>query len=108
MYAASLRRNGFCTLQAERAADGYRLATELHPVAIVSDLRLPGEDGLALARRVKQGEGMPDTFLVLLTGSASSAEREAAAQAGCDLLLVKPCLPDVLSRTVAGLIARCA
>ena len=108
MYAAALRRNGFCTLQAEHAADGYRLATELRPIAVVADVRLPGEDGLTLTKRLRQDEHVHDVPVIVLTGSASQGDQEAAASAGCDLLLVKPCLPDVLSHAVAGLIARCA
>jgi CheY-like chemotaxis protein len=108
MYAASLRREGFCTLQADSAADGYRLATELRPVAVVADARLPGEDGLRLTERLKHDQQTRDVPVVVLSGSVSRGDREAAAQAGCDLLLLKPCLPDALSHAAAGLIARCA
>jgi two-component system, cell cycle response regulator DivK len=107
MYAESFRRFGFCTLQASSAADAFRLATELPPSAVVTDVKLMGdEDGLRLTQRLKEDARMRDVPVVVLTGYVLEHHREAAAHAGCDLFLAKPCLPDVLSKRVAGLVRR--
>jgi CheY-like chemotaxis protein len=107
MYAESLRRNGFCTLQADTAADGYRLAAELLPSAVVTDIRLAGyEDGLTLTRRIKTDDTIARVPVVVLTGDVFIRHRAAAQQAGCDVFLSKPCLPDALSKVVAGLLER--
>jgi CheY-like chemotaxis protein len=107
MYAESLRRNGFCTLQACTGDDGFRLASELAPAAIVTDVRLgDGEDGLDLTRRFKEDARTRRVPVVILTGHVFTHDREAAARAGCDLFVPKPCLPDALSKVVAGLIQR--
>jgi CheY-like chemotaxis protein len=69
MYAESLRRCGFCTLQASNASDAFRLASELPPSAIVTDVHLEGEeDGLRLTRRLKQDERIKSVPVVILTG----------------------------------------
>ena len=107
MYAESLRRDGFCTLQASTAADAYRIATEMAPAAIVTDVRLEGdEDGLHLTERIKHDEHMKDVPVVILTGYVFVHDREAAARAGCDVFVPKPCLPDALSKVVANLVER--
>lgn len=107
MYAESLRRNGFCTLQADTAADAYRLAAELSPSAIVTDIRLSGgEDGLTLTKRVKDDDQTARVPVVVLTGDVLTRARDAAQQAGCDVFIPKPCLPDSLSKVVARLIDR--
>jgi CheY-like chemotaxis protein len=107
MYAESFRRKGFCTLQAASAADAFRLASELPPAAIVTDVRLAGEeDGLDLTRRFKQDEQTRRVPVVILTGYVFTHDREAAARAGCDVFVPKPCLPDALSSVVTGLIER--
>ena len=107
MYAESFRRGGFCTLQASNASDGFRLAAELPPAAVVTDVRLCGEEtGLQLTRRLKDDARMRGVPVVILTGYVFTHDREAAARAGGDLFVPKPCLPDALSRVVAGLIAR--
>ena len=105
MYAESLRQEGFSTLQASTAADAYRLASELAPAAIVTDVRLEGdEDGLHLTERIKHDERIKDVPVVILTGQVFPRDREAAARAGCDMFLPKPCLPDALSAAVSRLI----
>ena len=105
MYTDSLRRGGFCTLQARTAADAIRLASELPPAAVVTDDRLGEETGLQPARRLREDARMRRVPLVMLTASFTQ-DREAAARAGCDLFIAKPCLPDALSNVVAGLIDR--
>ena len=51
MYAEWFRRKGYCTLQAATASDGLRLAFELAPDIVVTDIKLPGFDGWARAHR---------------------------------------------------------
>jgi CheY-like chemotaxis protein len=104
MYAEWLRANGYCTLLAERAADGFRLALELKPDVAVVDMALPGsEDGLLLTRRLKESESTRGVPVIILTGHVFPANREQAYAAGCDLFLAKPCPPDDLARAIAGL-----
>ena len=105
MYAECFRRQGFCTLQASSATDAFKLASELPPAAIITDVRLSGEaDGLALTRRLKEDERMRGVPVVVLTGFVFPHDQEAAAQAGCDAFVPKPCLPDALSAVVEELI----
>ena len=105
MYAVSLRRSGFCTLQAANAADAWRLASEMQPAAIITDVRLAGdEDGLVFTRRVKQDPRMRDVPVVIVTANVLAQDREAAARSGCDRVIVKPCLPDHLARVIHGLV----
>jgi CheY-like chemotaxis protein len=105
MYAECLRRQGFCTLQAENAAEGFRLAAELAPDVVVTDIRLLGHaDGLELTRRLKAAPQTAAMPVVVLSGSAYPQDRQAATHAGCDLFLSKPCLPDELAQALAGIL----
>jgi DNA-binding response OmpR family regulator len=102
MYAQWFRRHGYCTLQAANAADGYRLASELSPDVVITDLRLVGAgDGLDLTRRLKQSSETATVPVVMLSASAIPEDRDAAISVGCDLFLLKPCLPDELARAVS-------
>jgi len=101
MYAESLRRAGYCTLQADNAVDAYRLASELTPKVVVTGIRLGGtDDGFALTRRLKQDQHTSHVRVVILTASAFPHEREEAESSGCDAFFVKPCLPSTLAREV--------
>ena len=102
MYAEWFRRHGYCTLQAGNAADGYRLALELSPDVVITDMRLVGDsDGLDLTRRLKQSSETAAVPVVVLSASAFPQDRDAAASAGCNLFVAKPCLPDELARAVS-------
>jgi len=101
MYAEWLRQQGCCTLQAENAADAYRMAVELTPEVVVTDVRLVGgEDGLTLTRRLKQDSHTRDVAVVVLSGYVFTTDDDAARRAGCDLVLHKPCLPDALGHAI--------
>lgn len=105
MYAAAFRRKGFCTLLARTSTDAYRLASELHPAAIVADQHFDGDNtGLRLTRRFREDEQTRRVPLVILSSYLFADERESAEGAACDLVVPKPCLPDDLSQLVAGLV----
>lgn len=93
MYAASLRRQGFCTLQASTAVDALKLASEVPPLAVVADERVPLEDAAHML-------GVP---IIVLT-TREHLDRRARVDTAPALFLVKPCRPDTLSSAVIGLI----
>ena len=105
MYAECLRQEGYCTLEADCASDAYRLASEATPDIVVTGVRLTGQiDGLALTRQLKADEHTRGVPVVVLSGFVSQRYRDAAAQAGCDLFLLKPCLPVELLDVIARLV----
>lgn len=105
MYAFAFQRDGFCTLLASTASDALRLATELLPDSVVTDVRLAGaEDGLGLTRGLRDSSATRDVPVVVLTGGVYQRDCHAAALAGCNVSIAKPCLPDTLSQVVSILI----
>lgn len=57
---------------------------------VIIDLRLPGVDGLALARLIKADAALGRTKLILLTGYPARGQAELAHEAGIDAYLQKP------------------
>jgi CheY-like chemotaxis protein len=101
MYAEWFRRKGYCTLQAATASDGLRLALELAPDIVVTDIKLPGSmDGLELTETLKHDQSTEALPVVILTGCAFERDREHATRAGCDRFLTKPCLPELLGSSI--------
>jgi two-component system cell cycle response regulator DivK len=95
MYREALRLSGFLTLDADNAADGLALARTAD--IIVTGLRLAGaEDGLDLVRSLRRDERTRTKPIIVLSAWAHPADRQRALDAGCDVFLTKPCLPDVL------------
>ena len=61
--------------------------------AIVLDLGLPEDDGLAITREIRQFSQIP---ILMLTGRGGIRERVAGLEAGADDYLVKPFAPEEL------------
>lgn len=88
--AALIRRAGFIVDTAETAEAGLeQLATE-PPDLIVTDLQLPGMDGLDLTRTVKKNPAWKHIPVILLTAAHSEEEEVSARQAGCECSIGKP------------------
>ncbi len=83
---------------AEAAMDGG------HPFdVLVLDIRMPGLDGLEVARRVRLAElarNARPARLVALSADLYDAERRSAAQAGLDAFVAKPVTYDQLAQAV--------
>ena len=81
------------------AADGdaMRAALDDGPVDLVLlDLMMPGEDGISLARHVRQRSDIP---IIMLTGKGDLIDRVAGLEAGADDYIAKPFhLREVLAR----------
>ncbi len=80
-------------LQARRvdtAEEALSVAASWLPDLIVSDLRLPGADGLALMRRIQTDmpENMPDVLIITAFGSVAKAVE--SLKAGAEDFLTKP------------------
>jgi len=60
------------------------------PAAIISDLRMPGENGLELLRWIKGQPALASTPIIVLTGNGSPEEMEMAARLGAIKVLQKP------------------
>ena len=70
---------------------------------LVLDLRLPGEDGMALARQLRDESAIP---IVMLTGRAEEADRVMGLELGADDYLVKPFSPRELLARIRTILRR--
>jgi two-component system NtrC family response regulator/two-component system response regulator HydG len=89
------------------AADGFRAlaaASEFAPDVVLTDLKMPGMDGLSLMERVK--ETQPDVAVVLMTAFGAVESAVEAMHAGAANYLTKPLNSDellvVLERCLEG------
>jgi len=71
---------------------------------VLLDVRLPGEDGLAIARRLR--ESSPTIPILMLTGRAEEADRVMALEGGADDYLTKPFSPRELLARIRALLRR--
>jgi CheY-like chemotaxis protein len=82
--------------------EGVAAAAAWDPQVIVCDIGLPGLDGYAVARAVRQAPATAHVCLIALTGYGSDDDRRRAHEAGFDFHLVKPAPPEVLEELLGA------
>jgi DNA-binding response OmpR family regulator len=88
------------------AADGTAMRAELErelPDLVLLDLRLPGEDGLTLARFLREHY---DVGIVMVTGSSDVVDRVVGLELGADDYIGKPFDPRELLARVKSVLRR--
>lgn len=86
-----LEAQGYRVVLAEDGVTGWEMVQRCRPALILLDIALPGElSGLDVAARVRHHEALKDTWIVALTASAMSGDRERFLSHGCDDYLSKP------------------
>ena len=103
MYAEFLSAS-FEVLQATDAHEALALAAEHRPDAIVTDMSLPGMDGFEFVQQIRRTAGTSRIPIICLSGHSGRVYEERARKAGCDRIVQKPCLPDVLADTLTQLL----
>jgi hypothetical protein len=74
---------------------------------VVTDLALPGIDGVELCRRLRSTPTTSHIPIIALTGHSTEIDdRERAVQAGSDAVLSKPCDPKRLIAELHRVLAR--
>ncbi len=87
---------GFTISEAANGFEALAMAPELQPDVVFLDLRMPGIDGLELARRLRERSGGEKMKLIAMSASVLSFNRDKAFAAGCDDFLPKPFREDDL------------
>jgi DNA-binding response OmpR family regulator len=91
-------------VEAADGAEGLKQARRFVPDLVVSDLMMPGMDGGALFRALREDPELEFIPVVLLTARASTESRMKGLREGVDDYLVKPFDPRELKARVDNLI----
>jgi len=70
---------------------------------LILDLKLPGEDGMQIARRLRDESDVP---IIMLTGRKDEADRVMGLELGADDYLTKPFSPRELLARIRALLRR--
>ena len=93
--------SGVPTAVAFSAPDGLAWAFANAPVAVVSDIGLPGMNGLELATALRSDARTVGCRLIAVTGYGTDGDRADAIAAGFDMHLTKPADPAEVLRAVS-------
>lgn len=104
----ALRGRGADVTAVASAAEALKVVDRLRPHAIVSDIRLEGDDGYALMREIRTREARRGSMTpaIAVTAFSSAEDRHRAFAAGYQRHLAKPIDAGALTRAVAELVGR--
>jgi EAL domain-containing protein (putative c-di-GMP-specific phosphodiesterase class I)/CheY-like chemotaxis protein len=97
-YARTLEEAGFEVAQATTGKEALKLLDSARFDTIVSDINMPGMNGIELLRAVRQRDH--DVPMILVTGNPSVDSATEAVEHGALRYLVKPIGKGVLAETV--------
>lgn len=102
LLAEYFGRQGFAVRAAADAAEARRLLAETAPDMALLDLNMPGENGLSLARWMR--EAHPGVAILMLTTASDAVDRVVGLELGADDYVAKPFdLRELLARVRAVL-----
>jgi two-component system cell cycle response regulator DivK len=105
MYGEYLKFCGFRVAEAQNGVEAIEKAKKLKPDLILMDLSMPLIDGWEATRQLKADRATKDIPVVALTGHAMAGHSDSAKNAGCDVVITKPCLPHDLIKQIRKVLA---
>ena len=103
MLAEYLSAHGY---EVAQAASGAAMRAELAraaPAVVLLDVGLPGEDGLTLARYLRESH---DVGIIMVTGAGDVVDRVAGLEVGADDYIAKPFDPRELRARLKSVLRR--
>lgn len=89
-YIGSQFEDHYSVSYATDGEEGFRKAVELVPDLIITDLMMPGVNGLELCRQIRSNEIVNHIPIIVVTAKVSEEERIRGIEAGADAYLTKP------------------
>lgn len=94
MLGLLLRSYGYRVLTAENAAEGLEIFRKEGPPVVLTDIKMPGMDGIELLRRIKSES--PETEIIMITGHGDLELAIQSLKHDATDFITKPINVDVL------------
>lgn len=83
-------RKDYNVIAAHNGEDGLRKIYDSHPDLIITDLMMPGIDGMELLHRVRQDFNISHIPVIVLTAKNTEEAKMAAVRSGANAFITKP------------------
>jgi len=101
-----LTYEGYTVRTASQAEEALDILSGFRPELVLTDIRLPGMDGLELTRRIKEDPRTNSIKVVAVSAYAGAGDEQQAIGAGCDAYLTKPIDSSALTSRVRHILQR--
>jgi two-component system, OmpR family, phosphate regulon response regulator PhoB len=106
LVAVNLEHIGHKVLRAASAEEAEAAIRNALPDVLVLDWMLPGESGLAFARRLRADERTRELPILMLTARAMEHDKISGLESGADDYLTKPFSPKELAARIKAVLRR--
>jgi len=100
-----LQKQGYRVVSAPDGQIGIDAARHLLPDLILLDIQLPGMDGYAVARALREIKDLRATPIVAVTSYAMVGDREKCLAAGCNGYIEKPINPETFAAEIGNFLS---
>lgn len=104
LYRFALGLMGCEVVVAQSGREALRAAVDVSPQVVVTDLAMPGMDGVQLCEELHAREDTRDIPVLAVSGQAVGRDRDRAWAAGFRDVLLKPCSPEELYATISRVV----
>jgi len=109
VYGDLLEAEGYSVRRAATAREALEAALESPPDLVLSDVMMPGEDGLSLLARLRAAKATARVPVILMSGVRTDPDEQAdGLERGADDYLPKPVPPPLLRAKVGAVLRRFA
>lgn len=95
-YTTSKLKTFFNVISASDGSEAMHIIENYVPEIIITDIIMPGLDGLSLTKKIKEDSRFSDIFVVILSAKASTDDELTGYKQGADIYLKKPIDLEVL------------
>ena len=106
LIALNLRHAGYAVTLADTADAAQAAVDRVLPDLVLLDWMLPGQSGLALARRWRAEQRTRALPIIMLTARAAEGDKVSGLDAGADDYLTKPFSPNELLARMRAVLRR--
>lgn len=103
-YLKDILSENYTILLAENGDQGFEIASSEIPDLIVSDVMMPGKDGITLCKELKSQIITSHIPIILLTARSSTVFEIEGLQTGADDYVTKPFNPVVIKARIINLL----
>lgn len=102
----ALQRHGYDVIGAYSGPEGLEIAEKVRPDLILLDMMMPGMDGNAVCRAIRQDPDLAATPIIMFTAKSQATDKKVSFDAGADDYLTKPTRPNELLQRIQALLSR--
>ena len=99
-------REEYTVLTAENAEEGMKALKKYSPSLVITDIMMPGIDGITLTRQIKQNQHLMHIPIIILSAKNDNSDKVAGVNSGADIYITKPFDVNYLKTVVTKLLEK--